>query len=107
MKLKIKENKDNIINELINKNKEYENKIKLLEDKINILENEIKQIKEYQNKIIKEALKPQEEKHILMNEINFKENPQNLKFKYQLTNNRTDSGCLDNFDVFIGLKDKI
>ena len=42
-----------------------------------------------------------------MNQINFKENPQNLKFKYQLTNNRTDSGLLDNFDVFIGLKDKI
>ena len=102
-----KENKDNIINELINKNKEYENKIKLLEDKINILEHEIKQFKEEQNKIIKEALKPKEEKHILMNEIDFKENPQNLKFKYQLTNNRTDSGCLDNFDVFIGLKDKI
>ena len=102
-----KENKDNIINELINKNKEYENKIKLLEDKINILENEIKQFKESQNKIIKEALKPKEEKHILMNEIDFKENPQNLKFKYQLTNNRTDSGYLDNFDVFIGLKDKI
>ena len=31
-----------------------------------------------------------------MNEIVFKENPQNLKFKYQLTNNRTDSGCLAN-----------
>ena len=102
-----KENKDNIINELINKNKEYENKIKLLEDKINILENEIKQFKESQNKIIKEALKPKEEKHILMNEIDFKENPQNLKFKYQLTNNRADSGLLSNFDVFIGLKDKI
>ena len=42
-----------------------------------------------------------------MNEIDFKENPQNLKFKYQLTNKRTDSGCLRNFDVFIGLKDKI
>ena len=38
-----KETKDNnIINELINKNKEYENKIKFLEDKIKILENEIK-----------------------------------------------------------------
>ena len=42
-----------------------------------------------------------------MNEIDFKENPQNLKFKYQLTNNRSDSGLLCNFDVFIGLKDKI
>ena len=42
-----------------------------------------------------------------MNEIDFKENPQNLKFKYQLTNKRSDSGLLDNFDVFIGLKDKI
>ena len=103
-----KENKDNIINELINKNKEYENKIKLLEDKINILEHEIKQFKDAQNKIIKEALKPKEEKHILMNEIDFKENPQNLKFKYQLTNKRIDySGLLDNFDAFIGLKDKI
>ena len=102
-----KENKDNIINELIKKNKEYENKIKLLEDKINILENEINQFKESQNKIIKEALKPKEEKHKLMNQIDFKENPQNLKFKYQLTNNRPDSGLLCNFDVFIGLKDKI
>ena len=83
-----KENKEIIINELINKNKEYENKIKLLEDKINILEHEIKQFKEVQNKINKEALKPKEEKNKLMNEIDFKENPQNLKFKYQLRNNR-------------------
>jgi len=98
-----KDNKDNIINGLINKNKEFENKIKLLEDKINILEHEIKQFKESQNKIIKETLKSKE----VMNEIDFKENPQNLKFKYQLTNNRIDCGYLDNFDVFIGLKDKI
>ena len=55
-----KENNDNIINELINKNKEYENKIKLLEDKINILEHEIKKFKESQNKIIKETLKSKE-----------------------------------------------
>ena len=103
-----RENKDNVINKLINKNKEYENKIKLLEDKINILENEIKKFKESQNKIIKELLKPKEEKYKLMNQFDFKENPQNLKFKYQLTNKRIDySGLLDNFDAFIGLKDKI
>ena len=43
MKNKKEVNKDNnnIINELIKKNKEYENKIKFLEDKIQILEDEI------------------------------------------------------------------
>ena len=136
IKNKKEENKDNknIINELIKKNKEYENKIKILEDKINILENEIKLFKESQgksvdevlkpkeknieyNEVIKinnaqnkeknEVIKPKEDKNELMNQINFKENPQNLKFKYQITNNRSNSGCLQNFDVFIGLKDKI
>ena len=98
-----KETKDNnIINELINKNKEYENKIKFLEDKIKILENEINQFKEILNSF-NETSKINKAK----NENGFIENPQNLKFKKQLTNNISDSGCLDNFDIFIGLKDRM
>ena len=84
-----KETKDNnIINELINKNKEYENKIKFLEDKIKILENEINQFKEILNSF-NEPSKINKAK----NENGFIENPQNLKFKKQLTNNISDSGC--------------
>jgi len=35
-----------------------------------------------QNKEKNEIIKPKEEKIELMSQINFKENPQNLKFKY-------------------------
>ena len=58
LKIKKDENKyNNIINELINKNKEYENKIKFLEDKIKILEDEIKKFKEQKNKVVNEIMK--------------------------------------------------
>jgi len=135
LKNKKEENKDNndIINELNKKNKEYENKIKFLKDKIKILEDEIKKFKEEINKVMNEKIVPnslnkaldevikpnntqnngkneiiklKEKKIELMSQIDFKENPQDLKFKYQLTNNRRDSGNLYNFDVFIGLKIK-
>ena len=75
-----KETKDNnIINELINKNKEYENKIKFLEDKIKILENEINQFKEILNSF-NETSKINKAK----NENGFIENPQNLKNSLQI-----------------------
>ena len=102
-----KQDNNNIINELINKNKEYENKFKILEDKIKKLEEQIEKYKESSNNLTNEVLlSSKEEKPKLISQNDFKENPQNLKFKYQLTKNRADSGCLDNFDLFIGLKDR-
>ena len=129
-----KNDNDDIRNEFIEKNKEYENKIKFLDDKIKILEDEIKKLKEApkkhadeglnsdaqkkpmneiinpnnaQNKEKNEIVKLEKDKDKLINQVDFKGNPQNLKFKYQLTNKRTDSGLLHNFHDFVGLKDKI
>ena len=92
-------NDNNIINELSNKNKEYENRIKILEEKIITLENEFKKYKEHKEKMLKE----------LDNKLDddFKENPKNLKYKKELTNNRSEGGVLRNFDVFKGLKDNV
>ena len=89
---------NNTIKELKEKNKEYENRIKNLEDKNKILEEEIKKNKEYLSEIYKEKNKK------VFN--NFKENPKNLKFKFEITKKRADSGTLDNIELFIGLKDR-
>ena len=90
------ETNNELIKELITKNAEYEKRIKNLEEKNKIFESEINKYKE--NNFRKEYKK-------LFS--NFKQNPQNLKFKFEITNERTDSGNLNNFDLFIGLKDKM
>ena len=87
---------NDMVKKLIEKNEEYEKRIKYLEEKNKIFEDEINKYKE--NNFRKEHKK-------LFN--NFKKNPQNLKFKYEITNERSDSGNLNNFDIFIGLKDKM
>ena len=85
------------INEIKNGIKEYENKINRLENKIKKLE-----------KIIKENdYNKGENGQVINNKDNFKGNPKNLEFKYELTNQRSNTGNLYNFDVFVGLKDKI
>ena len=92
------EEDNNTIKELKDKNKQFENRIKYLEDKNKILEEENAKHKEFINTIFKEENKK------VFND--FKENPQNLKFKYDITNERADSGNLNNIELFIGLKDR-
>ena len=48
------------------------------------------------------------EEYIIQNKVkgDFKENPAKLKFKYDLTNYGVTNGSINNFEVFIGLKDK-
>ena len=89
---------DEKINEIKNGIKEYENKINILENKFNKLEKIIKE-NNYNNK--------GENGQVIKSENDFKGNPKNLEFKYELTNQRANTGNLYNFDVFVGLKDKI
>ena len=89
------ENNNENINELKNNIKEYQNRINMLENYVIKLEKIIKE-NEYKGN-------GQEIRDI----NNFRENPKKLEFKYELTNKRTDSGYLFNFDVFVGLKDKV
>ena len=112
------ENKINIIQE--EKNKE----IKELESKINILLDENKKIKENLNKYIdfleermkeikkekelKQKIKEENDNYIKQNiNVNFKENPQNLKVRETITNNCSNCDQLEKFVVYIRLKDHI
>ena len=116
----IKENNNinnDMINQLVEKNKE-------MESKINELVNENKKIKEDLDKCLKyieekiEAKKKEEELKQKMKEENekfikqninaeFKENPQNLKLRDTLTTNASSYNQLAKFDVYIGFKDHI
>ena len=84
------------LKELKTKNEEYEQRIKSLEEKNKIFEDELNKYKE--DKFKNENKKLFED---------FKQNPQDLKFKYEITNERIDAGNFNNFDVFVGLKDKM
>ena len=71
--------------------------LKYIESKINKKkeEEEInKKIKEENNKYINENIN-----------VEFKENPKNLKFRETLTSNNTYFNSLDKFDVYISLQD--
>ena len=81
---------------LIKKNKEFENRVKFLENKIKQFEN-IYNI--YGIDVKKEDKKENKE--------NFEKNPENLNLIEELTDNAINRGVLFNFDVFIGLNDKI
>ena len=83
---------------------------------MNILLEENKKLKnfiiKYENEKMKEINKEKEKEEndnfIKQNiNINFKDNPQNLKFIEYLTNNHSNGYNLCNIDVYIGLKDHI
>ena len=77
---------------MILKNQIDNNKINEINDNINIKYNELKNIinhNEYINKI----------------NYKFKKEPQNLKYKLDITNTNTIYGCNDIFEVFISYKD--
>ena len=118
------DNKDDIINKLVEKNKEMELKINENNIKINELINENKKMKENLNKCmnyidekmkekkkeeeLNKKIKEENDNYIKQNiNVEFKENPQNLKLRDTLTSNSSYNSNLDKFDVFIGLKDHI
>ena len=109
--------KQNLINNKINEKELNINKKenKLNED-INIINNKINEInkKNEEREIILEEIKNKIEKlkeQINYNEYNnkinykFKKEPQNLKFKFDITKTNTDFGWNDRFEVFICYKD--
>ena len=106
---KLELNEMKITNEEIQK--KLFNKIneKELNGNLNINNNNKNNLNEEKKEMNKEKEIKEEETEENENSIqnnNFKENPQNLKFKEYLTNNHSTSNA-GNFDVFIGLKDHI
>ena len=116
------------MNLLLEENKkeknELESKINIISDKMNILIEENKKLKNMINKCenflnermkemnkekeLKQKEKEENDNFIKQNiNINFKDNPQNLKFIEYLTNNHSNGYNLCNIDVYIGLKDHI
>jgi len=105
------------INEINNKNEEIEiriNEIKdKMEEKINDINNKIdnnKIIEINENENINNKyneLKEQINYNEYNNKINYKykKEPQNLKFKFDITNTNCNGGCNDRFEVFICYKD--
>ena len=81
---------------LIKKNKEFENRVKFLENKI----------KQFENIYNIYGIDVKKEDKI-ENKENFEKNPENLNLIEDLTDNAINRGVLFNFDVFIGLNDKI
>ena len=81
---------------LIKKNKEFENRVKFLENKI----------KQFENIYNIYGIDVKKEDKI-ENKENFEKNPENLNLIEELTDNAINRGVLFNFDVFIGLNDKI
>jgi len=119
-------NKENEINN--NKKKDLiNNKINENEQNINKKENKLNEDINIINKKINEINKKNEEREIIIKEINnkiekikekinyneyinkitykFKKEPQNLKFKFDITNANTLSGWNDRFEVFLCYKD--
>ena len=120
------ETKINLLTEEKNKNKkELETKINLLteeknnekkemEVKINLLMEENKKMhKNFENYLLNEQknLNDNQSNSSTMlqkqTSINYKSNPNYLKYTRLLTNNHSSGGILSNFEVFIGLKDNI
>ena len=103
-----------------NKEKELKNQIKELQEVIKnmkiIIDNNnkyIEEIKKIQKAKLEEEKKIEEEKkkqeELSKNKINipFKENPNDLKYIEDITNNNSCGGCLYNFALFNGIKDNI
>ena len=103
-----------------NKEKELKNQIKELQEVIKnmkiIIDNNnkyIEEIKKIQKAKLEEQKKIEEEKkkqeELSKNKINipFKEDPNNLKYIEDITNNNSCGGCLCNFVLFNGIKDNI
>ena len=116
-----KSNKDLIINELNNNYNNLKKDINYLNNEINLLKDEINQLKNDKinnnikinnNNQIKELNqninnKPEININEYINKINykFKKEPQNLKYKLDITNTNTNAGWNDIFEIYISYKD--
>ena len=105
---KEKEEGENI--KLKEKNNELNNKIDGLNHKIDELNKTNKEkcliIDKYEKYFSKE-MKELENYQIQNSNINFEDNPSNLKYHEELASDRINSGLLYNIEVYIGLQDNI
>jgi len=97
---------NNKIKEIINKNKQTDIIINEIQNKINDFNKQFNsEIKEYINNKNHEKKLANYNNYINKINYNFKEEPQNLKYKFDITNTNTSCGWNDMFEVFICYKD--
>ena len=110
-------NKDDIINKLVTKNEEMELQIKELKEENKKIKESLDKCLKYidektnekkKEEELKQKIKEENENFIKQNiNVEFRENPQNLKLRDTLTTNATSCAQLAKFTVYIGLQDHI
>ena len=110
-------NKDDIINKLVTKNEEMELQIKELKEENKKIKESLDKCLKYidektnekkKEEELKQKIKEENENFIKQNiNVEFRENPQNLKLRDTLTTNATSCDHLAKFTVYIGLQDHI
>ena len=97
---------NNKIKEINNKNKQTDIIINEIQNKINDFNKQFNsEIKEYINNKNHEKKLVNYNKYISKINYKFKEEPQNLKYKFDITNTNTSCGWNDMFEIFICYKD--
>ena len=97
---------NNKIKEINNKNKQTDIIINDIQNKINDFNKQFNtEIKEFINNTINEKKIANYNNYISKINYKFKEDPQNLKYKFDITNTNTSCGWNDMFDIFICYKD--
>ena len=110
-------NKDDIINKLVTKNEKMELQIKELKEENKKIKESLDKCLKYidektnekkKEEELKQKIKEENENFIKQNiNVEFRENPQNLKLRDTLTTNATSCDHLAKFTVYIGLQDHI
>ena len=110
-------NKDDIINKLVTKNEEMELQIKELKEENKKIKESLDKCLKYidektnekkKEEELKQKIKEENENFIKQNiNVEFRENPQNLKLRDTLTTNATSCDQRAKFTVYIGLQDHI
>ena len=110
-------NKDDIINKLVTKNEKMELQIKELKEENKKIKESLDKCLKYidektnekkKEEELKQKIKEENENFIKQNiNVEFKENPQNLKLRDTLTTNATSCDQRAKFTVYIGLQDHI
>ena len=95
------------INMLIKKNEESDLKIFTINEENKKLKKTIDKYRDYLDKKIKKEKEENKYFNKLNNNIEFQDNPLNLKLNKILTNNNSCGGWLFNFDIYTSLKDNI
>ena len=110
-------NKDDIINKLVTKNEKMELQIKELKEENKKIKESLDKCLKYidektnekkKEEELKQKIKEENENFIKQNiNVEFRENPQNLKLRDTLTTNATSCDQRAKFTVYIGLQDHI